>query len=48
MGTRTKRRRFTRREKIEMSKGKTPARLKDELNSMTIKTDDKEVNPNAT
>ena len=47
MGTKLRRKPFTRREKIELSKGKTPDRLKDELNRMTIKTDDKEVKANA-
>lgn len=48
MGTKLRRKSFTRKEKIEMSKGRTPKRLKDFLNRMTIKTDDKEVKANAT
>ena len=32
MGTRNRRRSFTRKEKIELSKGITPKRLRDELN----------------
>lgn len=43
MGTRLRRRKKTRREKVEESRGKTPQRLKNQLNSMTIKTDNKEV-----
>ena len=35
MGTRLKRQRKTRAEKIAASKGKTPERLKDYLNNMT-------------
>jgi hypothetical protein len=43
MGTKTRRKRKTRREKVEESRGKTPQRLKDQLNRMTVKTDNKEV-----
>ena len=32
MGTKLRRKKFTRKEKIELSKGITPKRLRDELN----------------
>ena len=35
MGTRNRRRSFARKEKIELSKGKTPERLRNYLNNMT-------------
>lgn len=41
MGTKTKRKRKTRKEKIEESRGKTPKRLRDELNKMEIRAEGK-------
>lgn len=38
MGTKTRRKRKTCREKVEESRGKTPQRLKNELNRMTVTT----------
>ena len=37
MGTRLRRKKFTRKEKIELSKGKTPKRLRDILNQTKLK-----------
>ena len=41
MGTKTKHRKKTRAEKIAESRGKTPKRLRDELNKMEIRAEEK-------
>ena len=37
MGTKLRRKKFTRKEKIELSKGVTPKRLRDTLNQTKLK-----------